>query len=109
MKHLGKALVVAKEQKDGDALIALKQTHENTLHALVMYQKKLALYESNKALDGLHQSRKAPEYRMKHNLDTLSKDLGAIPIGDDDESEFKEIADKIEARIVDGGMKLISS
>jgi hypothetical protein len=109
LKDLGTSLVVAKERKDGETLMALKQRHESTVHGLVMNQKKLALAEANKAVDALHQTRKGPEYRMKHNMQLLGEDLGSIPTLGDVESEFKELADKIEAPVVESGMKLIAA
>ncbi|KAH6696519.1 hypothetical protein BKA61DRAFT_531231, partial [Leptodontidium sp. MPI-SDFR-AT-0119] len=109
LRRLGKAFVIAKERKDAEAMLELKQRHENIISQKIMEQKKLARDEAQKAVDTLQQSRKVPEYRMKHNLQLLGEDLGQIPNTGDVESEFKELADKIEAPVVESGLKLITS
>lgn len=109
LKEFGTALLVAKERKDCESLLALKQGHESVVHGLVMDQKKLNLQETKKAVEGLQQSRKAPEYRMKQNLQHLGEDMGTIPSLADAESEFKELVTQIEAPVVDSGIKLIAA
>lgn len=107
LRRLGKAFVIAKERHDGEALMELKQRQENVIHQKVLEQKKLARDEAQKAADSLVQSRKAPEYRMKHTLKLLGEDLNSIPSISDVESEFKEVVDIIEAPVVESGMKLV--
>jgi hypothetical protein len=109
LRRLGKAFVLAKEKKDYEALLELKQRHENVIHQKVMEQKKLARDEAQKATDSLVQSRKAPEYRMKHTLKLLGEDIGSIPSISDVESEFKEVVDIIEAPVVESGLKLVAA
>ncbi|KAH0559053.1 hypothetical protein GP486_004352 [Trichoglossum hirsutum] len=109
LKALGAAFLEAKEKKDGEALMALKQQHDGVIQGMVVEQKKLAMDEANKALDGLQQSRKVPETRMVHNVKLLGEDLGSVPSVGDAESEFKEFIDNIEAPAVESGLKLIAS
>jgi Tc toxin complex TcA C-terminal TcB-binding domain/Neuraminidase-like domain len=109
LRFLGKAFIRAKEHQDHEALMELKTRHEGVVHAMVLDQKKLTKDEAQKHLDAIQQSRKAPEYRMTHNLKLLGEDLGQIPNIADAESEFQELGDMIEAPIVDSGLKLVAS
>lgn len=69
----------------------------------------LARDEAKKSEESVVQSRKAPEYRMKHNLKLLGEDIGSIPSLSDVESEFKEVVDMIEAPVAQSGLKLIAA
>ena len=109
LRLFGKAFIRAKEKQDHEGLLELKERHTGVITGMVLDQKKLSKDESQKAMDALTQSRKAPEYRMTHTLKQLGEDLGQIPSIGDAEQEFKELADQIEAPIVDSGLKLISS
>ena len=109
LKELGTAFVLAKERKDCEALMELKQRHEGVIQGMIVEQKKLAADEAQKALEGLQHSRKAPESRMKHNIQVLGEDLGAIPSIGDAESEFKELVNQIEAPLVESGLKLVAA
>jgi hypothetical protein len=109
LRRLGKAFVVAKERRDAEALLELKQRHENVIHQKILEEKILARDEAKKAEVSLVQKRKAPEYRMKHNLKLLGEDIGSIPSLSDVESEFKEVIDSIEAPVVESGMKLVAA
>jgi hypothetical protein len=53
LKALGAAFVLAKERKDCEALMELKQKHDGVIQGMVVEQKKLAADESQKALEGL--------------------------------------------------------
>ncbi|KAH6975557.1 hypothetical protein EDB80DRAFT_740584 [Ilyonectria destructans] len=109
LRRLGKAFVLAKEKRDAEALLELKQRHKTIIHQKVMEQKKLARDEAQKAADSLVQARKQPEYRMKHTLKLLGEDLGSIPTLADIESEFKEVVDVIEAPVAESGLKLVAA
>ncbi|KAI9771436.1 MAG: hypothetical protein M1840_002056 [Geoglossum simile] len=109
LKKLGRAFVLAKERKDGEALMALRQNHETVIHTKVLDQKKLSLDEANKAHEGLQQTRKVPEYRMQHTLKQLGEDVSKIPSIGDVEQGFNELVDQIETPIIDSGMKLIAA
>ncbi|KAH6699748.1 hypothetical protein BKA61DRAFT_582920 [Leptodontidium sp. MPI-SDFR-AT-0119] len=93
LKALGSAIVLAKERKDTEALMELKQRHDGVIKSMVVEQKKLAVDESLKAVEHLQQRRKLPEYQMTHNVKLLGEDLGSIPSIGDVESDFKELAD----------------
>ena len=109
LKALGSAFVLAKERKDTEALMELKQRHDGVVKSMVVEQKKLAVDESQKAVEHLQQSRKLPEYQMTHNVKLLGEDLGSIPSIGDVESDFKELADQIEAPVIESGLKLVAS
>jgi hypothetical protein len=109
LKLLGKGFLKAKQKKDCEALLALRHHHNSTIQTVVMDQKKLVKSHAEKALDGLQQARKVPEYHMQHSVKLLGEDLGKIPTIADAENEFNELVDQIEAPVVDSGLKLIAS
>lgn len=109
LRRLGKAFVMAKEKHDAESLLELKQRQENVIHQKILEEKTLARDEAKKSEESLVQSRKAPEYVMKHNLKLLGEDIGSIPSISDIESEFKEIVDEIEPPVVESGIKLIAA
>lgn len=93
LKALGSAFVLAKEWKDTEALMELKQRHDGVIKSMVVEQKKLAVNESLKAVEHLQQSRKLPEYQITHNVKLLREDLGSIPSIGDVEPNSKGLAD----------------
>ena len=108
VKTLGKAFIKAKEKKDYEALLAIRNIHHGIIQGMVKEQKKLAVSESKKAVEALHQSREQPVYKMTHNLKLLGEDLSKIPEFSDAEGAFNELVDQIEAPLVESGMKLIA-
>jgi hypothetical protein len=105
LKALGGAFLAAKEKLDAEALAQLRATHETTVQNLVMEVKKQQLEESSRTLDALNQNRKAPVYRLQHYLNLIGEDLGRVPDGSTD---FREVADTIEAPSDESGLKLIA-
>ena len=94
VKALGNAFLSAKEKGDAEAVSQLRARHESSIHNLVIEVREQQLEESQKSLDALQQSRKAPVHRLEHNLRLLGKDLDPVPDGDTD---FNELQNRIGA------------
>jgi len=104
VKSLGNTLLSLKEKKDGERISIIRAKHEVVMNNLIMDIKKKQLEESQKSLDSLVENRKSPVYRMQYNLQLIGEDLSKIPSED---SDYSELADKIEQVIDDSGLKLI--
>lgn len=103
VRALGNAFLSAKEKGDAEALSLLRAGHESSIHNLVLEIRNFQLAESEKALDALLRSRKAPEYRLGHFFKLTGQDQSTVPNGD---AEFAEIPDPIEPPIGDSGLML---
>jgi hypothetical protein len=104
LKSLGTQLLSVKEKGDGEALARLRARHESSIHKLTMDVRKLQLEEASKALEALQEGRKAPAYRLRHNLQLVGEDVSKVP---DVNADFGELPDQIERPIDQGGLKLI--
>jgi len=104
VKSLGNTLLSLKEKKDGEALSILRAKHEVVMNNLTMEIKKKQLEETQKSLDSLLENRKSPVYRMQYYLQLIGEDLSKIP---SENSDYSELADKVEQVIDDSGLKLI--
>jgi hypothetical protein len=104
LKSLGAAFLSAKEKGDAEAIARLRSGHEVALAKLVMEVRKHQLDEAEKALEALRLSRSGPVYRLQHSLKLIGEDLSNVP---EEDGEFRELVNKIEAPIDEGGLKLI--
>lgn len=103
VRSLGNAFLAAKEKRDSEAISRLRAGHETGMHKLILEVRKLQVDEANKALDALVQSRKAPEYRLRHFLKLIGGDASAVPGGD---ADFAELQNLIDAPVDESGLKL---
>jgi hypothetical protein len=105
LKALGNSFLSTKEKDDGEALSRLRAKHESSIQNLAMEVRKQQLEESHKSLESLQQSRKSPEYRLRHYLNLIGEDTNKVPAGVD--TDFAELPDKNEPIVDDSGLKLI--
>jgi hypothetical protein len=105
LKSLGAGFLSAKEKGDAEALAQLRATHETSINNLVMNVRTQQLDEATKTLEALQESRKAPAYRLQHQLKLIGEDLAKVPQAD---ADFTELPDQIEPPIDDSGLKLIA-
>jgi hypothetical protein len=105
LKSLGAAFLSAREKGDAEAMARLRQGHEVALAQLVMEVRKQQLTEAEKTLEGLRQSRSGPVYRLQHFKKLIGEDLSSVP---DEDGEFRELVNKIETPVDEGGLKLIA-
>lgn len=105
VKSLGNTLLSTKEKKDGEVLSLMRAKHEVAMNNLVMEIKKKQLKEAEKSLDSLYENRKSPVYRMKYYLQQIGEDLAKVP---SENTEYSELADKVEAVLDESGLKLIN-
>lgn len=84
----------------------LRARHESSIQNLVMEVRKQQLEESQKSLEALQQSRKSPEYRLRHYLNLIGEDTNKVPA--DVDTDFAELPDQNEPIVDDSGLKLIS-
>lgn len=103
VKALGNAFLSAKEKKDSEEISRIRARHEGSIHNLVMEVRKQQLEESQRSLEALQQSRKAPVHRLEHNLRLLGEDLGAVP---DADTDFNELQNRVGALVDESGFKL---
>lgn len=103
VKALGNAFLSAKEKGDAESISQLRAKHESSIHNLVMEVRKYQLGESQKSLEALQQSRKAPVHRLEHNLKLLGDDLKVVPGAD---ADFNELPNRIGALVDESGFKL---
>src|SRR5262249_23154163 len=92
----------AKEKGDGEALAALRATHETAINTLVMEVRKQQLNEAQKSLDALEQSRKGPVFRLQHYLKLIGANLDGVP---DEDTDFNEVVDPSEAPVEESGLE----
>ncbi len=104
LKGMGSAILSAIEKKDNETLALIRARHESGMLNLMLEIKKQQLEEAQKALEGLQQSRKSPEHRMKYFLQLIGEDLGEVPGSD---SDFSEFANAIETPVSESGLKLM--
>ena len=103
VKSLGNAFVTAKEKKDSESIASLRSRHESRIQNLLIEVRKLQLEESRLALDASLQSRKGPEYRLRHYLQLIGGDLASLP---DSKVDFSELQNLIDAPVDESGLKL---
>ncbi len=104
LKALGSAFLSAREKRDAEALSSLRAGHESGIQNLLLEVRRMQLDEASRSLESLQQSRKAPVARMQYYLKLIGEDLGKVP---DEEAEFSEVANQIEAPLDESGLKLI--
>lgn len=105
VKMLGNALMSALEKNDGEALAAMRASHETSMHNFVMEVKKMQVDEAGSALEGLQQNRLTTEYRLRHYLQQLGEDAAKIPASGD---AFSELSDPVQRTFVESGLRLIA-
>ncbi|BAU54874.1 PA14 domain protein [Mucilaginibacter gotjawali] len=105
LKSLGGNLLSAFEKGDGETLASMRASQESTMQNLVMQVKQLQLNEANAALDGLHQNRETPAYRMQHYLDLIGQDASKIPGAD---ADFTALAGPPQSLVTDSELILTS-
>ncbi len=105
VKSLGNTLLSTLEKKDGEKLSLMRASHEVGINKLVLKIRKHQLDEAQKSLDSLYENRRSPVYRMKYYLQQIGEDLSKVPA---ENSDYSELADKVEAVLDNGGLKLIN-
>jgi len=103
VKTLGAAFLSAKEKKDAESLTALRSSHDAAIQELILSVRNEQLEEAKRSLAALKESRKGPEYRLRHYLELIGEDSNALP---DFESDFKELQNLIDSPVDDSGLKL---
>jgi hypothetical protein len=103
LKSLGAASLSAKEKRDAEALTRLRASHETSINNLVMQVRTQQLDEATNTLAALEESRKAPVYRLQHQLKLIGEDLAKVPQVDGD---FTELPNQIDSPTDDSGLKL---
>ena len=103
MKNLGNAFVAAKEKGDAEAVTRLRAAHETGIQKLLLDVRKLQLEEGKQTLDALQQSRKGPEYRLRHYLRLIGGDMASVPSAD---ADFAELQNLIDTPVEESGLKI---